>query len=46
MRSSEPALLERLRAITEMGKAKGIPVIQNGDCYGIEDQKKIEEITG
>lgn len=46
MRSSEPALLERLKNITEMGKAKGIPVIANGDCFGVEDQKRIEDITG
>lgn len=46
MRSSEPALLSRMREITEMGKAKGIPVIANGDCFGVEDRARIEEITG
>lgn len=46
MRSSEPALIDRLRDIVEMGKAKGIPVIENGDCMVAADRAKIEELSG
>lgn len=46
MRSSEPALIDRLRDIVEMGKAKGIPVIENGDCLVAADQAGIEELSG
>jgi tRNA-dihydrouridine synthase 2 len=46
MRSSEAAMHERLREIVELGKAKGIPVIANGDCANAGDRRKIEEITG
>ncbi|GAA5892898.1 hypothetical protein JCM6882_006889 [Rhodosporidiobolus microsporus] len=34
MRSSEPALHERMREITAMGAEKGIPVVCNGDVLG------------
>lgn len=34
MRSSEPALHERMREITEIGQEKGIPVVCNGDVLG------------
>ncbi|BGP14284.1 hypothetical protein JCM10213_004248 [Rhodosporidiobolus nylandii] len=34
MRSSEPALHERMREITKMGEEKGIPVVCNGDVLG------------
>ncbi|GAA5844325.1 hypothetical protein JCM11251_001718 [Rhodosporidiobolus azoricus] len=34
MRSSEPALHERMREITTMGQDKGIPVVCNGDVLG------------
>ncbi|KAK4700769.1 tRNA-dihydrouridine synthase 2, partial [Phenoliferia sp. Uapishka_3] len=46
MRSSEPALLERLKEIVELVKPKGIPVIANGDCIAAGDRARIEEITG
>ncbi|KAL8284011.1 hypothetical protein RQP46_005124 [Phenoliferia psychrophenolica] len=50
MRSSEPALLERLREIVELVKkesvGEGIPVIANGDCIHAGDRERIEEITG
>ena len=34
MRSREPALHERMRGITEMGKQRGVPVVCNGDAVG------------
>jgi hypothetical protein len=34
MRSSEPALHERMREITELGRERGIPVVCNGDALG------------
>lgn len=34
MRSREPALHERMRGITEMGRQKGVPVVCNGDAVG------------
>ncbi|GAA5976624.1 hypothetical protein JCM10908_005573 [Rhodotorula pacifica] len=34
MRSREPALHERMRGITEMGRERGIPVVCNGDAVG------------
>ncbi|GAA5866146.1 hypothetical protein JCM1840_005089 [Sporobolomyces johnsonii] len=34
MRSSEPALHERMREITAMGREKGVPVVCNGDAVG------------
>lgn len=46
MRSSEPALLGRLKDIVELGRAKGIPVIENGDCMTAADREVIEEKTG
>ncbi|GAA6028018.1 hypothetical protein JCM8097_001832 [Rhodosporidiobolus ruineniae] len=52
MRSSEPALHERMREITRMGAERGIPVVCNGDVLGggIEadwgNVKEIAEKTG
>lgn len=46
MRSVEPALLDRLSDITALGKAKGIPVIANGDCVEAADFDRICELTG
>ncbi|KDE06606.1 hypothetical protein MVLG_03102 [Microbotryum lychnidis-dioicae p1A1 Lamole] len=46
MRSTEPALLDRLREIVELGREKGIPVVENGDCYDAKDAKRITEQTG
>ncbi|GAA5988066.1 hypothetical protein JCM11641_007918 [Rhodosporidiobolus odoratus] len=34
MRSTEPALWERMREITRMGEERGIPVVCNGDALG------------
>lgn len=46
MRSSETALLERLKDVVEVMKESGIPVIANGDCFGVQDRERIQEITG
>ncbi|SCZ99591.1 BZ3500_MvSof-1268-A1-R1_Chr3-1g06130 [Microbotryum saponariae] len=46
MRSTEPALLERLREIVELGREKGVPVVENGDCYDAKDAERITEQTG
>lgn len=46
MRSSEPALLGRLKEIVDSIKTSDIPVIANGDCFGAQDRERIEEITG
>lgn len=34
MRSREPALHERMRGISEMGRERGVPVVCNGDAVG------------
>ncbi|KAK6969011.1 hypothetical protein R3P38DRAFT_3505862 [Favolaschia claudopus] len=48
MRDKDAALVDRLKEIVdfvaEMGK--GIAVIENGDCLGAEDAKRIRELTG
>ena len=46
MRSSEPALLDRLAEITALGKARGIPVVANGDCVEAADFDRVCELTG
>ena len=46
MRSSEPALLDRLADIVALGRAKGIPVIANGDCVEAADFDHICALTG
>lgn len=48
MRPREKALIERMREIVEFveGLGKGIAVIENGDCLGLEDSKRVREITG
>jgi tRNA-dihydrouridine synthase 2 len=48
MRDKDKALVERLREIVkfveEMGK--GTAVIENGDCIGWEDAKRVRAVTG
>ena len=48
MRKTEKATIERLREIVgfveKMGK--GVAVIENGDCLGYEDAKRMREVTG
>lgn len=46
MRPREPALLERLREIVDVVKEYGVPVVANGDCWGVQDRDRICELTG
>ncbi|KAG2048840.1 FMN-linked oxidoreductase [Suillus hirtellus] len=48
MRPRERALVERLREIVEFVRGLGLDVaiIQNGDCTGREDAKRIRDFTG
>lgn len=48
MRPRERALVERLREIVEFVQGLGLDVaiIQNGDCTGREDAKRIRDFTG
>ncbi|KAI0652721.1 FMN-linked oxidoreductase [Trametes meyenii] len=48
MRMREKATIERLREIVQFveGMGKGIAVIENGDCLGYEDSKRVRQVTG
>ncbi|KAK7063644.1 tRNA-dihydrouridine synthase 2 [Favolaschia claudopus] len=48
MRDKDAALVDRLKEIVDFvaGMGKGIAVIENGDCLGAEDAKRIRELTG
>ncbi|KAJ3563572.1 hypothetical protein NP233_g8854 [Leucocoprinus birnbaumii] len=48
MRDKDRAMIERLREIVEFveGLGKGIAVVENGDCLGWEDAKRVREVTG
>jgi len=48
MRKTEKATIERLREIVEFVEkmGKGVAVIENGDCLGYEDAKRVKEVTG
>ncbi|KAF9447040.1 tRNA-dihydrouridine synthase 2 [Macrolepiota fuliginosa MF-IS2] len=48
MRDREKAMVERLREIVEFveGLGKGIAVVENGDCQGWEDAKRVRTVTG
>lgn len=48
MRDRDAALIGRLREIKEFvdGMGKGIAVIENGDCLGFADAKRVREATG
>lgn len=46
MRPREPALLNRLKEIVDFMKPYGIPVVANGDCWGVKDREAICELTG
>ena len=46
MRSTEKALMHRLREVVEVATRHGIPVIANGDVGGMWDFEKIKEMTG
>ncbi|KAK7464399.1 tRNA-dihydrouridine synthase 2 [Stygiomarasmius scandens] len=48
MRDRDRAMIERLRQIVDFvkGMGKDIAVIENGDCLGAEDAKRVREVTG
>ncbi|RDX46718.1 FMN-linked oxidoreductase [Lentinus brumalis] len=48
MRMKEKAVITRLREIVEFVEkmGKGIAVIENGDCLGYDDSKRVREVTG
>lgn len=48
MRKTEPARIERMREIVQYIRTLGkdVAVVQNGDCVGYEDARKIRAITG
>lgn len=48
MRKTEKATIGRLREIVEFVEkmGKGVAVIENGDCLGYEDAKRVREVTG
>ena len=48
MRPRERALIERLRGIVDYVESlgKGVAVIENGDCLGFDDAKRVREATG
>ena len=47
MRKQEKAVVERLREIVDFvdSLGKGIAVIANGDCLGLEDSKRLRDMT-
>ncbi|KAH9810442.1 hypothetical protein DFH28DRAFT_986011 [Melampsora americana] len=51
MRSTEPALLHRLKEIVETvnesrSSSRPLPVVANGDCFEFKDMEKIKSLTG
>lgn len=48
MRDRDAALIQRLKEIVDFveGLGKGIAVIENGDCFGAEDAKRVRAVTG
>lgn len=42
-RSSQPANYEKIKIIKD---SVNVPIIANGDCFSLEDARKIQEITG
>lgn len=51
MRSTEPALLHRLREIVDFVNGirtseNPLPVVANGDCFSVQDLPKFKELTG
>ncbi|KAF9256355.1 tRNA-dihydrouridine synthase 2 [Marasmius fiardii PR-910] len=48
MREKDPAAIERLREIVEFVERmdKGIAVLENGDCQGASDAKRVLDVTG
>ncbi|KAJ7597840.1 FMN-linked oxidoreductase [Mycena floridula] len=48
MRDKDHARIDRLREIVDFveGMGKGIAVVENGDCTGFRDAKRVREVTG
>lgn len=48
MREKDPAVLGRLREIVDFvhGMGKGIAVVENGDCLGMNDVQRVKDTTG
>jgi len=48
MRDGDRALVERLREIVEFvdGMGRGVAVVENGDCVGWEDARRVRQVTG
>lgn len=48
MRAREKALVQRLGEVVKFvqGLGKGVAIIENGDCVGWEDAKRIRKMTG
>nr|VWO96796.1 Uncharacterized protein [Ganoderma boninense] len=48
MRMREKATIERLREIVDFVErmGKGVAVLENGDCLGYEDSKRVRQVTG
>ncbi|KAL0574049.1 tRNA-dihydrouridine synthase 2 [Marasmius crinis-equi] len=48
MREKDPAVIGRLKEIVEFveGMGKGIAVLENGDCLGASDAKRVVNVTG
>ena len=48
MRDRDRALVERLREIVEFveGMGRGVAVVENGDCTGWEDARRVRQVTG
>jgi tRNA-dihydrouridine synthase 2 len=48
MRDRDRALVGRLREIVEFveGMGRGVAVVENGDCVGWEDAKRVRHVTG
>ncbi|KAJ7762304.1 hypothetical protein DFH07DRAFT_867505 [Mycena maculata] len=48
MRERDAALVDRLKEIVDFveGMGRGIAVIENGDCTGAEDAKRVRDLTG
>lgn len=48
MREKDPAVIEKLKGIVEFveGMGKGIAILENGDCLGASDAKRVLDITG
>lgn len=48
MRDRDRALVGRLREIVEFveGMGRGVAVVENGDCVGWEDARRVRQVTG